>query len=213
MTIPFKGNIIPKARVFKIFVISLKDKYKKMYKSKTKNLVLTGIFSALIAVGAFIKIPIPYVPITLQTLFTMLAGILLGWKYGALSVIIYVLLGLIGLPIFTQGGGIGYVFVPTFGYLIGFIFGTAITGFIARRVENPSFWQLFVANLVGIVVIYVFGMAYFYIISNYVINSPATFQFVLIYCFATTIVGDIVLCVLTAIVCRKLIPILKRTES
>lgn len=183
-----------------------------MKKYATRNLVLTGLFTALIAVGAFIKIPIPYVPITLQTLFVMLAGMLLGWKYGALSAIVYVILGLVGLPIFTMGGGFSYVFQPTFGYLIGFIFGAGVTGLIAHGVEKPSFWRLLLANLAGIVVIYILGMAYFYLLSNYVIDSPVDISFVLYYCFATTIVGDIIISVLAAILCKRVIPILKDRE-
>ena len=87
---------------------------------KTKDLVLCAMFVALIAVGAFIKIPVPVVPFTLQFLFTMLAGLLLGPVNGALAVVVYIVLGLIGLPIFTQGGGPGYIFQPSFGYIIGF---------------------------------------------------------------------------------------------
>ena len=64
-----------------------------------------SLFTALIAVGAFIKIPIPVVPFTLQFLFTTLAGLLLGSKMGAVSVIAYMVLGLVGLPIFSEGGG------------------------------------------------------------------------------------------------------------
>ena len=88
--------------------------------TKTRSLVYCALFTALIAVGAFIKIPIPVVPFTLQYLFTMLAGILLGSRLGSLSVLAYMILGLIGLPIFSEGGGIGYVFKPSFGYIIGF---------------------------------------------------------------------------------------------
>ena len=80
-------------------------------------MILCAMFVALIAVGAFIKVPIPVVPFTLQYLFTMLAGLLLGGKKGSLAVGIYILLGLIGLPIFAQGGGIGYIFQPSFGYI------------------------------------------------------------------------------------------------
>ena len=74
-----------------------------------KNNILCGIFAALIAVGAFIKIPIPICPFTLQFLFTNLAGLLLGKKVGSRAVGIYIILGLIGLPIFSEGGGIGYL--------------------------------------------------------------------------------------------------------
>ena len=73
---------------------------------KTKGVIYCGLFTALIAVGAFIKIPIPVVPFTLQYLFTMLAGLLLGSRLGTLSVLSYMLLGLAGLPIFSEGGGI-----------------------------------------------------------------------------------------------------------
>ena len=83
--------------------------------TKTKSLIYCGLFTALIAVGAFIKIPVPVVPFTLQYLFTMMAGLLLGPKLGALSVTFYMLLGLAGLPIFSEGGGIWYIFKPSFG--------------------------------------------------------------------------------------------------
>ena len=73
--------------------------------NRTKNLMYCSLFTALIAVGAFIKIPIPVVPFTLQFLFTTLAGLLLGSKMGAVSVIAYMVLGLVGLPIFPEGGG------------------------------------------------------------------------------------------------------------
>ena len=94
--------------------------------SKTKQLVFCSLFTALIAVGAFIKIPVPVVPFTLQYLFTMLAGLILGPRLGTISVTAYMLLGLAGLPIFTEGGGLWYVLKPSFGYIIGFCIGTYV---------------------------------------------------------------------------------------
>lgn len=81
---------------------------------KIRDLILVAMFAALTAIGAFIKIPIPYVPFTLQFLFCAFAGMILGARLGALSQIIYVAIGLAGIPVFTEGGGIGYVFKPTF---------------------------------------------------------------------------------------------------
>ena len=73
-------------------------------------LALCGLFTALVAIGAFLQIPVPYFDyFTLQFFFVVLAGMLLGRSYGALSVGGYVLLGLAGVPIFAAGGGIGYV--------------------------------------------------------------------------------------------------------
>ena len=85
------------------------------------TLSLCALFVALIAVGNFIRIPIPPIPITLQLLFTALAGMLLGAKRGMICCAAYVLIGLCGFPIFTGGCGPQYIFHPTFGMLIGFV--------------------------------------------------------------------------------------------
>ena len=85
----------------------------------TRQLVRTALFAALTAVGAFLKIPLGPSAITLQFFFTAMACCLLGSGCGALSQLIYVLLGLLGLPIFTAGGGFSYVLHPTFGFLLG----------------------------------------------------------------------------------------------
>ena len=89
---------------------------------KTKMLARAALLAALTAVGAFIKIPLGYSSITLQFFFTAMAGCLLGPYWGAASQGVYVLLGLVGLPIFTLGGGFGYVLQPTFGFLLWLIF-------------------------------------------------------------------------------------------
>ena len=78
--------------------------------TKTKTQILCALFAALIAIGAFLRVPVPLVPFTLQFLFTTLAGLLLGKKAGSTAVWLYVLLGLVGLPIFAEGGGISYIF-------------------------------------------------------------------------------------------------------
>ena len=81
----------------------------------TKDIALMGVFIALIIVGGFIKIPTPLVPVTMQFFFCLLSGLLLGGIKGSLCVIIYVFMGLIGIPVFTAGGGFSYVLYPTFG--------------------------------------------------------------------------------------------------
>ena len=116
--------------------------------NKTKNLAYCALFTALIAVGAFIRVPVPVVPFTLQYLFTMLAGLLLGPRLGTIAVGTYVLLGLVGLPIFTHGGGFWYVFQPSFGYLLGFCVGTFVTGWLAKSVT----WIPYVNQLTVLVI-------------------------------------------------------------
>ena len=108
----------------------------------TKNrlylLILCSLFAALCAIGAFIKVPLAWLPITLQTFFSTLAGLLLGKKWGTVSVVVYLLLGLIGLPIFTQGGGIGYVTKPTLGFLLGLAPATFVPVYCLNAPANPG---------------------------------------------------------------------------
>ena len=175
---------------------------------KTKGVIYCGLFTALIAVGAFIKIPIPVVPFTLQYLFTMLAGLLLGSRLGTLSVLSYMLLGLAGLPIFSEGGGIWYVFKPSFGYIIGFAVGTFVTGWIAEQMEKKTITRYLIANLAGLFCVYAIGMIYYYIICNFVINTPIAVGSLFLYCFVLAVPGDIALSILGAVVAKRVRPVL-----
>lgn len=180
-----------------------------MTNSKLSKQVLCAMFVVLIAAGAFLKIPVPVIPFTLQYLFTMLAGLLLGKKYGALATGLYLLLGLVGLPIFAQGGGIGYVFQPSFGYLIGFVLGAYLTGAIAEGASRPSFRRLLAANFAGLAVVYLVGMIYYYLISRFYLATPIGIWPLIFYCFLMVVPGDIVLCILGAFLGKRLIPLLR----
>ncbi len=173
-------------------------------------MTLCAIFTVLTAVGAFIKIPVPVLPFTLQVLFTMLAGLLLGSRLGALSVALYMVLGLAGLPIFTQGGGLWYLFQPTFGYIIGFVIGSYVTGKMTENKEPLTYGRILIANFAGLAIIYLMGMVYYYIICNYVIHTPIGLWPLFLYCFLLAVPGDICLCFLAAGLTRKLKPILAR---
>ena len=179
-----------------------------MRNNKTKNMILCAMFVALIAVGAFIKIPVPAVPFTLQYLFTMLAGLLLGAKLGFISVCIYIVLGLAGLPVFASGGGISYIFQPSFGYIIGFAVGTFVTGKIARRNEAPGYARVLAANFAGLGIVDLFGMIYYYLISNLYLGTPFGLWPLFFYCFLIVVPGDIVTCILGAILGKRLIPLI-----
>lgn len=172
------------------------------------------MFTALSAAGAFLKIPIPFLPITLQSFFTMLAGLLLGGGYGAASVGVYVLLGLIGVPVFTEGGGIMYVLKPSFGYLLGFIVGAYVTGRIANAEKEPTLIRLLIADFAGLAVVYTIGMGYFYAAKNIWIEGEGmTVGALFAACFLPCILGDIVKCVAGAFLARRLIPITRRYRS
>ncbi len=137
------------------------------YSSHTPELrmmVFASLFAALTAAGAYIQIPIPFspVPFTLQVLFVLLAGSMLKSKWGSLSMIVYALLGIAGLPVFSGGSsGIGVILGPTGGYIIGFILAAYVIGKLSEKTENNS-RRRFVINSfnmsIGILVIYSCGV-------------------------------------------------------
>lgn len=176
---------------------------------KTKELILVALFTALSAVGAFIRIPLPMIPFSMQNLFTTLSGLLLGSYLGSVAVALYVILGLIGLPIFTQGGGIGYVLKPSFGYLLGFILGAWITGKLRERASKNDFKSILLANAAGMASIYVIGVGYYYVLSTFLLGQPLGAKVLLVNFVLMTLPGDIVKCFVVTALGKKLLPVLK----
>jgi len=130
-----------------------------MKKMNIRQMTLVSLFAALTAVGAFISIPLYPVPLTLQNLFTLLAGMTLGSVLGGSSQIIYVLLGLIGLPVFAGfKAGIGVLFGPTGGFLWGFIISSYIVGKIIELKKEKDIFYYFLAGGIGIIIIYISGI-------------------------------------------------------
>lgn len=175
-----------------------------MRKSSTVSLTFVSLFAALTAVGAFIKIPLPYVPFTLQVLFVYLAGSLLGSKRGMQSQLVYVGIGLVGVPVFTQGGGIGYILQPTFGYLIGYIAAAFVVGWLIERISKPKTIHFIAANFVGILVVYLIGVPYLYMALNVWMNVPSSWAHVWLIGFVYGIGGDIILLVMTGFLSTRL---------
>lgn len=130
-----------------------------------RMLALAAMFAAMTAASAFLKIPAGYTYVTLPVMFVVMAGMLIGPGYGASSQLVYVLLGLIGLPIFTEGGGFAYVLKPSFGFLFSYIPAAFVVGLIVNK-WGHSFWKLLVAGFVGVAVIYVVALPYAYCIKN-----------------------------------------------
>lgn len=176
---------------------------------KTKYWILSAMFAALTAIGAFLKIPAGYTSFTLQVFFTLMAGVLLGPYYGALSQLVYVLLGLVGLPIFTEGGGLMYIAKPGFGFLLGLIPAAFVTGWIVRR-WGCAFWKLLLAGLAGLVMIYVVGLPYLYLIVNFHLGSSITVGKTLMAYCVTFLPFDALKIIVTAILGNRLIPQLNK---
>ena len=177
---------------------------------KTRDLILVALFAALTAIGAFIKIPIPPVPLSLQFLFCAFAGVLLGSKLGLYSQLLYVVIGLSGIPVFTNGGGISYVFQPTFGYLLGFILCAFIIGKLTENLKVISFKNIFFPVVAGLTSVYLVGVPYLYMILNNYLGKNVPFFTVLKSGFLLFIIQDICWSILIAFTATKIIPSLRR---
>jgi biotin transport system substrate-specific component len=129
-------------------------------KLKPREITSSAVFAVLTAIGAWISMPLPItpVPFTLQVFFVLLSGAVLGGMMGALAQVMYLLLGLIGFPVFAGGeSGPGVLIGPTGGYLVGFVFGAYVTGRIAQELRSPRLVWMALATTLGLIPIYTLG--------------------------------------------------------
>ena len=151
---------------------------------RTRDLTIIGVFAAVLCIISPFTIPVGPVGITLATFGIYLAGAVLGWKRAGAAVAVYLLLGLIGLPVFSGfAGGFERLAGPTGGYLVGYIPLAVITGLFADKINKK--WALPLGMLIGTAVLYAFGTAWFCIMSG---SSPAS---ALAACVLPFIPGDI----------------------
>ncbi|MBN2879686.1 MAG: biotin transporter BioY [Clostridia bacterium] len=138
-----------------------------------RNLAYSGIFVAFLCVSGILSVPIPMtaIELSLQTAVVVVLACVLDRKLAFLTILAYILLGLTGVPVFSQGGGIAYVFKPSFGFLLGFAAGAYA---LSAIYSSSKFKKRFTAFLVGsaafMIIVYTFGVAYMYMILNYYMN-------------------------------------------
>ena len=178
----------------------------KTEKSKSKfrviDLVYIGLSAALIAVCSWISIPLPTVPITLQTMGVVLIASLFGAKRGVIATVVYILLGAIGVPVFAGfSSGLGVIGGATGGYIIGFIFTALIVGITADKTNK--LWALILSMVVGILVCYAFGTAWFAVVYAKT-NEPASLATILGWCVIPFLLPDAVKIALAAVLTNRL---------
>lgn len=174
-----------------------------MKKTNTKKLALCGLFAALSAILSQIIIPIGPVPVNLTHISVFVAAGLLGARYGALSQLVFVALGAVGLPVFSGfNGGLARVVGPTGGYIIAYILTAFAVGFIIDRF-GKSVKVLIIAMYTGWIVTYIFGTLW------YVNVTHTNFIAALLMCVVPFLLGDALKTVLSAFLIKRLIPYLK----
>lgn len=176
--------------------------------TEIRSMVLAALFAALTAIGAFIQVPLGFTSITLQVLFTCLAGVLLGPKWGAISQIVYVVLGLVGLPVFTQGGGLGYLVKPSMGFLFGLILLAWAVGMLTRTDCSPL--RVVLACVVGEAAMYAVALPYMYAVFDLYMGMEKSVTDVIYGGMLVYLPGDAVKIAVTVLVSG---PLLKRVKS
>ncbi len=174
-----------------------------------KILAYVALSLALIVVGGFIKIPLP-VPITLQFAIVLLLSLLLG-EFCALSVAIYILMGLVGMPVFANGGGFAYVLQPTFGYLLGFLIGSFLCGKIANphlHGNKPELKRLIVAVTVFLIVVYSLGSVYGLLVFKLYLKNDASILTLLTLLVFNGLWKDLLLSAVILFLAKKLVPLI-----
>lgn len=178
-------------------------------KTTTREITLISLFSALTAIGAFISIPLGPVPITLQTLFVLLAGFLLSPRSAALSQIVYISIGLVGLPIFSGfTGGLQAVLKPSFGFLVGFIVASFLASLISKK--HRSAMGLLIAGAVATITMYIIGIPYMAFILNHVMDGGFSLMAILNMGLLLFLPGDLLKLIIATYLGNRLGKVLQK---
>lgn len=137
-----------------------------MRSTKIFTLTLTALFTAIICILGPLTIPVGPIPLTLCNLSILLAAYVLGPWWGTVSVAIYILLGVVGLPVFSAGGaGVAKVIGPTGGYIFGYLFLSLFTGLFVKKFKGNLIFSI-VGMLIGLIVLYFFGTVWYITVTN-----------------------------------------------
>lgn len=177
---------------------------------KTKELTLTAIMLAILIVCSQLALPIGPVPITLQTIAVMIIGYLLSPRNALLATIIYLVMGLAGLPVFSAfSGGLQYVLMPSFGFVLSFIPASYLQAKYLEKQSNPEVKQFIFAGLINFSVTYLIGLTYMAAILNLYMNSQLNFVGILMAGFIPFLFGDILKIIVSVTLAKKIIPLIK----
>lgn len=174
---------------------------------KLKDLIFASLFAAIICVLAPFVIPIGPIPLSLATFAIYIAASVLDWKYGTLAVIVYILIGMAGLPVFSGfSGGVMIIAGPTGGYIVGYIVCALVIGQIVDRNEQKK-WVYPVAMIVGTALLYACGTA------RFVHLTGTTLMGALAVCVIPFLIGDAIKIILASVMARRLRMMLKRLRN
>ncbi len=171
-------------------------------KLTTRDMTLISLFTVLSIVGAKVSLPVLAIPFTFQFIISLLTGIILGGRRALIAQGLYLLMGLIGLPVFARGGGLAYVLEPSFGYLIGMALGAGLVGFAVDQLDptrgSIKFWHLLPVNFISLALVYALGVVWLYVIKNFYAGSTLSFVKAIQFGLIPFLINDSIYCVIAA---------------
>ena len=180
-----------------------------MKNNKRKNIILNmclvALFTSLLVVSAFMRIPMPLGDyLTLQLEVIILIGFVLKPHLALASSSLYVFMGLIGLPVFAAGGGIDYVLRPSFGYFIGFILASFIISIIFNKVRNHKIVYSVLIAILGILIIYLCGYFYKYLLYIFYLKEDISLWAIILATMSFELPKDLLLGIICGVIGEKL---------
>ncbi len=174
--------------------------------NRLKDLSRSAFFSVLTALGAYLSIPLFPVPFTMQLPVVLISGYILGPYWGFFSQLVYILSGLIGLPVFSGGrGGMSVIFTPTFGYIIGFLVAAFYTGLLRRVIPSRFRFSSYFILLTGIIPVYLLGALWLFLFMKNA-GTPLSIASTLKIGVIPFLPLDIVKCVIAGLVLARFKP-------
>lgn len=175
---------------------------------KIKDITLMSIMLAILIVASKISFNIGPIPITLQTFAVAIISCLLKWKRASIVFLAYIIMGLIGIPVFSTGGGFAYVLTPSFGFIIGFLVSSFITG---SNLFNKHKWTIFIKCVLGLLVLDFIGIVYMAIILNLYKGLNYDLAKILTIGFTPFIVKDLISVGIAGLISIRLDPVLNES--
>lgn len=180
---------------------------------KARDLTGIALFIALMTAGAYLRIPFPVISLTFQAFFAVLSGPVLGPRKAPLAMVLYLLLGLAGLPVFAAGGGFGYILTPSFGFLLGFIPGSWLSGLIHEKTSERGRWFLPLSLWIGMLTIYAIGVPYMTLILRFYLRDLNHTLLTVGASLLLYLLKDTLLCFPAALIASRLRPFLANRKE
>ncbi len=176
----------------------------------SKNITLCSLFVALFTIGAYIKIPLPFMPLTFQGQICLVCAMILSTKASVITTSAYLVMGVLGLPVFASSAGFGFFTEPTAGYILSFIPASFVTGLMCHNCDFRSTKSIYLATLPGLFIIEVCGSLYLYFIYTYYLKTAIDLFDFVVWGFLITTAKDLLVNIPFCKLVKRLRPALAR---